>query len=163
MNIKGNDTVPGDGGPAADVRGDVVSRRHKAGRKAKAESRGEELRTRLLAWQKTPDATRPSLRSLAKELNTSHTLLQHYLQPLGPWHPELEQWRTNMAARGIKVTPAMEKRFLAYQVKFEARLAARQARGAAKLAAWHAAHPGFAKKVRAWIDSIENRWSNLPG
>ena len=71
-----------------------------------------------------------------------------------------------MTARGIKVTPAMEKRFLAHLAKFEARLAASQARGEAKLAAWHAKHPGFAEKVHAPLERVKGRqltWAELYG
>jgi len=139
-----------------------------SGRKPKTESRAAEFRQRLVIWQQTPEATRPSLRSLAKELRTSHALLQHYLQSLETRHQrkELEEWRTNMTARGIKVTPAMEKRFLAHLAKFEARLAASQARGEAKLAAWHAKHPGFAEKVHALLERVKGRqltWAELCG
>ena len=62
------------------------------GRKRKQESRAAELRQRLIVWQQTPEPMRPPLRALARELRTSHALLQHYLINLGKWQAE-EDWR----------------------------------------------------------------------
>jgi len=55
------------------------------GRKTKNESRSAEFRQRLLIWRQTPESLRPSLRALARELGTSHQLLQHYLDGVGVW------------------------------------------------------------------------------
>ena len=46
------------------------------GRKPKQESRAMEFRRELLAWKQIPEASRPSLRSLACDLGTSHQLLE---------------------------------------------------------------------------------------
>jgi hypothetical protein len=55
------------------------------GRKVKQESRAVEFRQRLVAWSLVPGFARPSLRALARELGTSHQLLQHYLDGLQEW------------------------------------------------------------------------------
>jgi hypothetical protein len=62
------------------------------GRKKKQESRATELRQRLITWQQTPESIRSSLRELARQLRTSHALLQHYLSGLGKWQAQ-EDWR----------------------------------------------------------------------
>jgi hypothetical protein len=62
------------------------------GRKKKQESRAQEMRARLLVWKQSPESLRPSLRALARELRTSHALLQHYLSSLGKWQAQ-EDWR----------------------------------------------------------------------
>jgi hypothetical protein len=43
-------------------------------------------------WQRTPESSRPSLRAVARELNTSHQLLKHYVDGLGEWEYE-ERYR----------------------------------------------------------------------
>jgi hypothetical protein len=58
------------------------------GRKSRLESRADEIRTRLIVWRQTPESMRPSLRALARELSTSHSLLQHYLDGLERWKCE---------------------------------------------------------------------------
>lgn len=55
------------------------------GRKPIYESRAAEFRQRLVVWKQTPESLRPSLRGLARELGTSHQLLQHYLNGLEEW------------------------------------------------------------------------------
>jgi hypothetical protein len=55
------------------------------GRKKKEESRAQEIRARLLVWKQSPESLRPSLRALARELGTSHQLIQHYLDGLEEW------------------------------------------------------------------------------
>jgi hypothetical protein len=55
------------------------------GRNRKQESRAKEFRRRLLEWSRIPESSRPSLRRLARELGTSHQLLQHYLDGLEEW------------------------------------------------------------------------------
>lgn len=91
------------------------------GRKPKYESRAAEFRQRLVAWKQTPESMRPSLRALARELQTSHALLQHYLDGLDEWLREklLEPFRANAKAKGLTVTPALEKRYLAWLQKIE--------------------------------------------
>jgi hypothetical protein len=79
-----------------------------SGRKPKAESRGAEIRARLAAWKQTPEAVRPSLRALARELGTSHQLLAFYLRDLWKWQGE-EYWRE---AREIRARARAENRVL---------------------------------------------------
>jgi hypothetical protein len=55
------------------------------GRKTTVESRSAEFRQSLLIWKQTPAAFRPSLRALARALDTSHQLLTHYLAGLEKW------------------------------------------------------------------------------
>jgi hypothetical protein len=55
------------------------------GRKPASESRAAELRQRLILWKQMPESVRPSLRALARELGTSHQLLEHYLDGLEIW------------------------------------------------------------------------------
>lgn len=55
------------------------------GRKPKRESRSSEFRQQLIAWEQTPEWSRPSLRALARELGTSHQLLTFYLKGLEKW------------------------------------------------------------------------------
>jgi len=63
----------------------AVSNRPKGGRKTKQESRAAEFRQGLMIWQQTPTSLRPSLRALARQLGTSHQLLEHYLKGLEEW------------------------------------------------------------------------------
>jgi transposase-like protein len=55
------------------------------GRKPKQDSRADEIRARLVAWEQESESARPSLRSLARDLGTSHQLLSHYIEGLGVW------------------------------------------------------------------------------
>jgi hypothetical protein len=55
------------------------------GRKPTYESRALEFRQELIAWKRMSDSSRPSLRALARKLNTSHQLLKHYLDGLDEW------------------------------------------------------------------------------
>jgi len=64
----------------------------KRGRKTKQESRADELRRRLISWKQMPELQRPSLRALARELNTTHQLLLHFLFGLDEWQAK-EYWR----------------------------------------------------------------------
>ena len=68
------------------------------GRKRKEDSRATELRQRLVVWQQTPESMRPPLRALARELGTSHALLQHYLRNLGMWEAR-ESWKRSAEIR----------------------------------------------------------------
>jgi DNA-binding transcriptional MocR family regulator len=56
-----------------------------SGRKPTHESRATQFRKRLIVWKQTPEFLRPSLRELARQLGTSHQLLQHYLAGLEAW------------------------------------------------------------------------------
>jgi hypothetical protein len=76
------------------------------GRKPAYESRATELRQRLINWKQTPESMRPSLRALARELRTSHALLQHYLNNLEKWQAK-EDWRR---AREIRDRARAENR-----------------------------------------------------
>ena len=53
-----------------------------SGRKPKTESRADEFRQRLVIWKHTPEFSRPSLRELARQLGTSHQMLNHLLKGL---------------------------------------------------------------------------------
>jgi hypothetical protein len=111
-----------------------------------------------------PEGKRPSLRQLARERGTSHQLLSHLLEGLEGWRRNkgLEQFRANAAAAGVPFTPAMERRYWAWVAKEPARAAkeaARQAKWQAKLDAWHAAHPGFADRVRELIARVEAKYA----
>jgi hypothetical protein len=55
------------------------------GRKPANESRARELRQELMAWKQTPEWSRSSLRTLARELGTSHQLLAFFLKGLDEW------------------------------------------------------------------------------
>ena len=76
------------------------------GRKRKVDSRATELRQRLIVWQQTPESMRPPLRALARELRTSHTLLQHHLINLGKWQAK-ENWQR---VREIRDRATVERR-----------------------------------------------------
>jgi hypothetical protein len=97
--------------------------RREGGRKPKEESRADEFRHRLIAWKQTPASSRPSLRALARELGASHQLLAYYLEGLEEWRwrKELEQFRANAKAKNVPLTPAVERRYLAWLTKMEAR------------------------------------------
>jgi transcriptional regulator with XRE-family HTH domain len=100
------------------------------GRKPKYDSRATELRQRLLVWKQSPEGLRPSLRELARELGTSHQLLSHYLKGLDDWQCErdLEQFRANAKAKGLTVTPALVKRYLAWLARVREKEARDRAR-----------------------------------
>jgi hypothetical protein len=63
----------------------------KRGRKPASQSGAVEIRTRLLAWKKTPELQRISLRAMAAKLGTSHQLLAFYLKGLKKWHGQEHQ------------------------------------------------------------------------
>jgi len=67
----------------------------KPGRKPANESRAHEIRTRLLAWKKTPNPQRVSLRTLATEIGTSHQLLSFHLRRLEKW--QIKEYYRNKA------------------------------------------------------------------
>jgi hypothetical protein len=86
----------------------------RGGRKPADESRADELPERLLKWSYFPASARPSLRVLAKALQTSHQLLTHLLVGLGEWEREkyLVRYRNIMKRHGRVLTEADEKRLL---------------------------------------------------
>ena len=100
-----------------------------SGRKPEAESRSAEFCQRLIVWKQTPESLRPSLRALARELRTSHQLLEHYLDGL-----EIRQAREEQAkrareyepivqslrarARQRDLTPWEQEQFLAYERRY---------------------------------------------
>jgi hypothetical protein len=70
-----------------------------SGRKPAYESRATEFRQRLMAWKQAPESLKPSLRALARELDTSHQLLAHYLNGLDRWQAEEEGKRIRARAK----------------------------------------------------------------
>ena len=92
----------------------AVVNRPKAGRKAGQESRAAEFRQRLVIWKQTPESSRPSLRALARELDTSHQLLEHYLDGLEEWQAveryRMAKQRAQERARKIEACAAAEGR-----------------------------------------------------
>jgi hypothetical protein len=91
--------------------GDVPKLKH--GRKFKGESRSTEFRQTLIEWRQIPAAARLSLRALARQLGTSHQLLQHYLDGLEEWEwqerrrkakEESEEIRARAKAEGREMT-----------------------------------------------------------
>lgn len=80
------------------------------GRKTKRESRPVEIRQRLIVWKQTPESSRPSLRALAIELNTSHQLLAHYLDDLEVWQAKENCRKANERIMEIRTRAETEKR-----------------------------------------------------
>jgi hypothetical protein len=60
---------------------------------------------------------------LASDLGTSHQLLGHFLTSLEEWwrKKELAQFRANAKAKSVNVTPALERRYLAWLRRIEER------------------------------------------
>jgi hypothetical protein len=80
------------------------------GRKPKQESRSIEFRRRLTVWKQTPELGRPSLRTLATELNTSHQLLAHYLHDLDVWQAREKCREAKDSIKRIRARAETEKR-----------------------------------------------------
>jgi hypothetical protein len=78
----------------------------KRGRKRISESRATEIRTRLVEWKQTPEASRSSLRALAAEIGTSHQLLSFYLRRWDKW--QAKEYQRN--ANEIRARAEAEKR-----------------------------------------------------
>src|SRR5215831_16932874 len=78
------------------------------GRKPKWESRALEFYGRLASWKQTPESVRPSLRALARELGTSHQLLNHYLRNWHKW--QAKEYRRK--AQEIRARAEMQNRTL---------------------------------------------------
>jgi len=116
------------------------SKQNARGRKPKQESRAEEFRQRLMAWNQMPVRSRPSLRALARELGTSHQLLKQYLDGLEKWKrdKDLERIRANAKAKGVRLTPEYEEEYLAWVKDIEDREAQERRK-----------YPGLAKKIAA--------------
>jgi len=77
----------------------ICRRKRMSGRKPKTESRADEFRQRLVIWKHTPEFSRPSLRELARQLGTSHQMLNHLLKGLDKWQAQ-EDWRRVKEIRG---------------------------------------------------------------
>jgi hypothetical protein len=69
-------------------------------RKRNEGSHAIELRERLFDWKQMPESSRPSLRALARELNTTHQLLSQYLAGLEEWKAN-EYWRRAKEIRAV--------------------------------------------------------------
>jgi hypothetical protein len=82
------------------------------GRKPKYESRATEFRRRLIVWKQTPKSMRPSLRALAREIGTSHQLLEHYLKGLEEWQYKEHFRQAKEALEGILARAQAENRFV---------------------------------------------------
>ena len=98
----------------------------KRGRKPVGESRASEIRWRLVIWKQIPEPSRPSLRALARELNTSHQLLPFYLNGLEEWQCR-ERYRNaresaNRQAEGIRARAKAENREMTMREYIEARV-----------------------------------------
>jgi hypothetical protein len=117
-----------------------------SGRRPKPESRSAEFRQTLVEWKQTPAAFRPSLRTLARELSTTHQLLSYYLATLEEWRREkdLEEFRAKARAKSVTLTPAIEKRYLTWLRKIEER----QARDAARTAKWVNKHAALLHRLK---------------
>jgi hypothetical protein len=92
------------------------------GRKPNRESRSTEFRRRLIAWKQIPESHRPSLRTLACELGTSHQLLSHLLVGLEKWREEeryreaknrCKEIRSRAEAENRPLTPSEEEQIRA--------------------------------------------------
>jgi len=116
------------------------------GRKPKQESRAAEFRQRLVEWKETPAAFQPSLRALARELATSHQLLAHFLSGLEEWRRErdLERLHTQAKKKNVTLTPADERRYLAWVRKIERR----QAIDAIREAQWASEHAVLLDRIK---------------
>lgn len=82
----------------------------RVGRKPKRESRSAEFRLALIHWKETTKSSRPSLRALARELKTSHALLQHYLDGLEEWQYEERHRREEKQLKEIRARAKAENR-----------------------------------------------------
>jgi hypothetical protein len=82
------------------------------GRKPKQESRATEFPRRLIAWKQTLESSRPSLRALARELGTSHQLLDHYLVGLEKWHYKERYRKAKKGSEEIRARANAEGRHL---------------------------------------------------
>jgi hypothetical protein len=85
------------------------------GRRPANQSRAAELRAGLAAWMRIPENKRISLRGLAKQLGTSHQLLNSYLRSWDRWQMkeyerEAKEIRASADAEGRAMTPGEEQR-----------------------------------------------------
>jgi hypothetical protein len=126
------------------------------GRKPKQESRAAEFRQRLIEWKQTPVASRPSLRALARELASSHQLLSYFLSGLEEWRREgdLERIRTQAKNKNVTLTPAFEKRYLAWVRKIERR----EACDAVRKAKWASEHAELLDRIEQASASFLGRF-----
>ncbi len=82
------------------------------GRKPDQESRSTEFRWKLLAWKRSSESLRPSLRALACELSTSHQLLSHYLDGLEKWECNERYRRAKNESEKIRARANAEGRLM---------------------------------------------------
>jgi hypothetical protein len=82
------------------------------GRKPKQESRAAEFRQTLLAWRQIPPAARLPLRALARQLETSHQLLKHYLDGLEKWRYQERYRKAKQESEEIRARAKAENRVL---------------------------------------------------
>jgi len=73
----------------------------------------------LDGWKQMPEAARPSLRALARELGTSHQLLRYYLQSWAKWQAkeyrrQAKEIRTRAEMESRPLTPWEEQQARAY-------------------------------------------------
>jgi hypothetical protein len=80
----------------------------KRGRRTADQSQARAIRARLVAWQRTPEQQRSSLRTLARALGTSHQLLSFYLKGLAEW--QMRDYRRQATA--IREQADAENRYL---------------------------------------------------
>jgi hypothetical protein len=86
------------------------------GRKPADESRAAAIRARLVSWSQAPEAQRPSLTALAKQLGTSRQLLSFYLKGLGKWQQqEYHRKAQEIRDKGLGMTYAGEQQMIAYE------------------------------------------------
>lgn len=89
------------------------------GRKPQCQSRSSELREQLIAWKQKPKFARSSLRTLARELGTSHQLLAFYLKGLEEWRAteysrQAREIRARANAEGRPMTQWEEQQARSY-------------------------------------------------
>ena len=135
--------------------------RRMSGRKSAQQSRATEFRQRLVEWKETPAAFRPSLRALARELATSHQLLTHFLSGLEEWRRErdLEHIRAQAKNKNVTLTPAEERRYLAWVRNIERR----QAIDAVRKAQWASENAALLDRIKQAEASLLERFQPLNG
>jgi hypothetical protein len=87
------------------------------GRKPNQESRSAEFRRRLIGWKQIPESHRPSLRTLARDLGTSHQLLSHLLNGLEKWREKERYREAKNRCKEIRLRAEAEKRALTQSEK----------------------------------------------
>ena len=143
-----------------------VEKRQRAGRRPKDECRADELREKLVKWRYYPPNARPSLRRLAKLLNTSHQLLSHFLVGLEQWERDknVEYYRAVAKAKNIPLDGAGERNLCSQLCAFRRKAARDDAkwgpklfRAQTKLAAMYGYSVPLPRPNAAWIDPPEKK------